>query len=83
MLGVAMPVQLTATTVSISEAATPADFSALRAASRKSAFPPSMNAAVRSGQPSGWEYHSKGRTAWRVVIPLLAPKTRDSRPKSS
>ena len=83
MLGVAMPVELTETTVSTSEAAIPAASNALRAASRNSAFPPSMKAAVRSGHPSGWEYHSSGRTAWRVTMPLLAPKTRDSRPKSS
>ena len=83
MLGVAIPVELTDTTVSTSEAAMPAAASALRAASMNNALPPSTKAVVRSGQPSGWAYHSSGRTAWRVTIPLLVPNTRDNRPKSS
>ena len=78
-----MPVELAKTTVSTSAAPRPAASSARRAASMNRAFPPSTKAAVRSGQPSGCAYQSSGRTACRVTMPLLAPKTLARRGYSS
>ena len=82
MEGVATPVEVTVTIVSTSPAPNPAAVSALVAALMKSAVPPSMKAAVRSGHPRCWVYHSIGCTAWRVWMPLVS-KTRESRSKSS
>ena len=81
MEGVATPVEVTVTIVSTSPAPRPAAASAFLAASTKSAVPPAMKAAVRSGHPRCWVYHSIGCTAWRVRMPLDS-KTRESRSKS-
>jgi hypothetical protein len=61
-VGVAMPVEQTVTTVSISLTSRLAAAIALRATSRNRASAPSRKASVRSGQPRGARYHSIGLT---------------------
>ena len=70
-LGVAMPVEETVTTVSMSRPVRWALASAFSATSTNSASAPSRNASVRSGQPRGSRYQSKGFTAWRLMMPVL------------
>ena len=61
---------------------TPAASRAFFAASKKSWLAPSRYAALRSGQPSGSRYQSRGRTVKRCRIPEFS-NTRASRSKSS
>ena len=70
-LGVAIPVEQTVTTVSMSLPESCAFASAFSAASTNSASAPSRKAAVRSGQPCRSRYHSNGLTPWRLMMPVL------------
>jgi hypothetical protein len=67
-----MPVEDTVTTVSTSQAESPASASARSPASTNRSCAPSRYAAVRSGQPRGCVYHSIGRTAWRFMMPVVS-----------
>src|ERR1700737_3533786 len=62
-LGVAIPVEVTVTMVSISRPVRSASASAFSATSTNSASAPSRKASVRSGQVRGWRYQSNGFTA--------------------
>src|SRR6185437_5841479 len=70
-LGVAIPVEQTVTTVSMSAPVSCALASAFSAASMNSASAPSRKAFVRSGQPRRSRYHSNGFTPCRLMIPVL------------
>ena len=71
-LGVAMPVEDALTTISTSRPVRSAARRAFEAASSKRAVAPSRYASVRSGQPCGSRYHSKGRTPCLCRTPAVA-----------
>src|ERR1700755_3107100 len=70
-LGVAIPVEQTVTTVSISLPARLALASAFSATSTKSASAPPTKASGASGQPRGSRYQSNGFTPCRLTIPVF------------